>query len=215
MTDISERAAKKGRRAKTEHGEVQRRALVQEAYLLIAEGGFERLRTREVASRAGVNTATLHYYFATKEDLIRGVVERLFEELSKVDASRRGRTTTPLEELREEFDDLSYQLENKPETYVVLYELTLRSLRDETIRDMLTELDARWSSHIEGYLSAGVQQGIFRSDLDIPAAVAGLMAFAKGSILQSMNNPQAFPADRAYAEMEYWITGQAPSPDPY
>ena len=114
MTDISERAAKKGRRAKTEHGEAQRRALVQEAYLLIAEGGFERLRTREVASRAGLNTATLHYYFATKEDLIRGVVERLFEELSRVDASRRGRANTPLEELREEFADLRYQLEKNP-----------------------------------------------------------------------------------------------------
>ncbi len=210
MTDTSESTAKKGRAGSTARGEAQRRVLVREAYMLIAEGGFERLRTREVAVRAGVNTATLHYYFATKEDLVRGVVERLFEELRTVDASRRDRDNTPLEELRGEFTDVHYQLERSPETYVVLYELSLRSLRDETIRDMLTELDARWWEHIEGYLTDGVQQGVFRSDLDIPAAVASLMAFGKGSIWQAMNNPQAFPADRVYAEIEYWITGKAP-----
>jgi len=187
---------------------------VDEAYRLISEGGFERLRTREVASRAGVNTATLHYYFATKEDLIRGVVERLFQELAMVDESPRDESSTPLEELREEFEDSRYRFQETPETYIILYELSLRSLRDETIRDMLQELDGRWWRHIEGYLTKGVREGVFRSDLDIPAAVATLMAFGKGSIWQSMNNPQAFPADRVYAQIERWITGKGPSTSP-
>src|SRR5947208_9570069 len=33
-----------------------------------------RSRTRDVAAKVGVNIATLHYYFPTKEKLIRGVV---------------------------------------------------------------------------------------------------------------------------------------------
>ena len=44
------------------------------AYERIAKGGFERLRTRDVANDAGVNVATLHYYFPTKEKLIEAVV---------------------------------------------------------------------------------------------------------------------------------------------
>src|SRR2546430_7157743 len=56
-------------RARTTHADERRRSLVLAAYDLIAEKGFEDLRTRDVAARAGVNIATLHYYFASKEDL--------------------------------------------------------------------------------------------------------------------------------------------------
>src|SRR4029078_13664414 len=49
-------------------------ALVQAAYDLLAERGFEGLRRRDIAAKVGVNIATLHYYFPTKEKLIRGVV---------------------------------------------------------------------------------------------------------------------------------------------
>src|SRR5438093_10595215 len=52
----------------------RRRALVAAAYRRIASDGFEGLRTRDIAADVGVNIATLHYYFPTKEALIRGVI---------------------------------------------------------------------------------------------------------------------------------------------
>ncbi|TMG42173.1 MAG: helix-turn-helix transcriptional regulator, partial [Chloroflexi bacterium] len=52
------------------HREDRHEALVQAAFNQIAERGFEGLRTREVAAEVGVNIATLHYYFPTKEALI-------------------------------------------------------------------------------------------------------------------------------------------------
>ena len=54
--------------------EARRDELVLAAYREIAENGFEGLRTREVAGAVGVNVATLHYYFPSKEDLIKAVV---------------------------------------------------------------------------------------------------------------------------------------------
>ena len=55
--------------------EKRREELVLAAYREIAERGFEGLRTREVANEVGVNIATLHYYFPTKESLIRAVLD--------------------------------------------------------------------------------------------------------------------------------------------
>src|SRR5690349_14768911 len=52
----------------------RRQALVAAAFGRIANDGFEGLRTRDVAADVGVNIATLHYYFPTKEALIRGVI---------------------------------------------------------------------------------------------------------------------------------------------
>src|SRR5919199_526155 len=57
-----------------EPGSERRRALVTAAFQRIAAEGFEGLRTRDVAADVGVNIATLHYYFPTKEALIRGVI---------------------------------------------------------------------------------------------------------------------------------------------
>jgi AcrR family transcriptional regulator len=194
----------------TSRGEAQRRALVDAAYHLIAEGGFERLRTRDVAGRAGVNIATLHYYFATKEDLIRAVVERVQHELSTMHSpSFRGGELTPLEELREEFVDVQYQLKKTPETYVVLFELSWRALRDPAMLQMLREMDVVWRRHIVSYLTEGVQRGYFRSDLDIPAVASGLVAVIKGGIMEMIIDPENYPAERVRTEIERWITGEA------
>lgn len=191
----------------TAHGEAQRRALVRAAYDLIAEEGLEGLRTRKVANRAGVNVATLHYYFKSKEDLIRGVVGLLREQLAYTNTPLfQTDTRGPLEEVRQELADVQYQLQEIPEAFVVLFELHLRSLRDPAIRNIIQGMDAHWREHITEYLTAGVQQGIFRSDLDIAAATAGLMAFVKGAMMQLIFNPQAFPASRVYAEIERWLT---------
>src|SRR5271157_2342927 len=60
----------------------RRTELILIAYNHIAKRGFEGLRVRAVAAEAGINNATLHYYFPTKEDLIKGVVDHLIEKFS-------------------------------------------------------------------------------------------------------------------------------------
>ena len=51
----------------------RRLALLQAAFDVVAQAGFEGLRTRAVADRAGVNIATLHYYFPSKQKLVEGL----------------------------------------------------------------------------------------------------------------------------------------------
>src|SRR5579883_2725357 len=80
MNDMHAQPDEHGDGSRAVHRDERRRSLVLAAYQLIAEKGFEHLRTRDVATRAGVNIATLHYYFAHKEDLIAGVVDHLLHE---------------------------------------------------------------------------------------------------------------------------------------
>jgi AcrR family transcriptional regulator len=203
------------RPARTAHGEAQHKALVNAAYQLIAEGGFERLRTRDIAARAGVNVATLHYYFDTKEDLIRGVVDRVHEELSSIHApSLEGDARPPLDELRREFADVQHQMAESPGTIVVLFELGLRALRDPAIHRMVNELETGWQNRVEAYLAAGVRQGVFRRDLDVPAAAAGVVVTVKGCMMQLAVYRRAFPLDRVAAEVERWLTGAPQSSSP-
>lgn len=51
--------------------------ILKAAENVFGRGGFDGATTAEIAKEAGVAKATLHYYFKTKEDLHRGVLDRL------------------------------------------------------------------------------------------------------------------------------------------
>src|SRR5258708_35088562 len=98
----------------------RRRAIIDAAYQTLAEKGFEGLRMREIAKRAGMNHATLHYYFAGKEALIDGVLEHIVQELS----IGRGPATeaeglSPRRRLAAHFGELIRQTREMPEMFVV------------------------------------------------------------------------------------------------
>jgi len=59
----------------TPKGERRRGALVAAAADLLCEGGFEAVRHRSVARRAGLPLASTTYYFSSLEELIAAAVE--------------------------------------------------------------------------------------------------------------------------------------------
>jgi AcrR family transcriptional regulator len=205
MSEVSENQAteRDGRALHTARGEAQRQALARAAYQIIAESGFEGLRTREVAERVGVNIATLHYYFATKEDLVRGVVQLLMQEFQVYHAPDQPPLAemSPRDGLRSELEDVRYQVKARPDTYTVLFELYMRSLRDPQIREMLRELDAHWREHLESFLVAGVATGDFPSDLDVHTTSAVLIAFSKGMAMQLLSDPDSVPIESVADEI--------------
>ncbi|MDT5412278.1 MAG: hypothetical protein QOG14_4498 [Mycobacterium sp.] len=68
-------AAPKG--AVTPKGERRRYALVSAAAELLCEGGFEAVRHRAVARRAGLPLASTTYYFSSLDDLIASAVAHI------------------------------------------------------------------------------------------------------------------------------------------
>lgn len=91
----------------------QRLKLVRSAYQLIAEKGMAGLRIREVASRVGLNHATLLYYFPTKEALIKGVVDYCAHQFDVFQAPNApADLTLPRTQLYQRYiANLAYQLQ--------------------------------------------------------------------------------------------------------
>lgn len=55
------------------------RLILEAAETVFAEYGFRGATTGQIADRAGIPKANLHYYFPTKEALYRQVVENIFQ----------------------------------------------------------------------------------------------------------------------------------------
>ncbi|MDT7651238.1 MAG: hypothetical protein QOI36_2644, partial [Pseudonocardiales bacterium] len=84
----------------TAKGERRRQELVTAAAGLLRSGGFEAVRHRAVAERAGLPLASTTYYFASLDDLVTAAVERtsrdeLAEGREQLDALADGPVATP------------------------------------------------------------------------------------------------------------------------
>lgn len=170
--------------------------LVQAAYDQIAARGFEGLRTREVAAAAGVNIATLHYYFPTKESLIRAVLEH---------AMGRFRSTLgggP--DLRQHLRAVRQLLRDEPKLSAVMAELSLRSSRDPAIAAILSETYAGWHKTMRGMLRNAVRQGQLRPELDTDDVAAAVMATVSALMLPTLAGSPV--ADQALQQLETWLS---------
>lgn len=179
--------------------EKRRQELLLAAYRQIAEHGFEGLRTREVAAEVGVNIATLHYYFPTKESLIRAVLDH---------AMGRFRTTlaphgSPAEQLRNYLRATRKLLLEEPELGAVMAELALRSVRDDSIGSIMNEMYDLWHTTLRGLLRRSVREGKLSPEFDSDAVAALIIATLTSMTLPVMSDARR--GDLALRQLERWL----------
>jgi AcrR family transcriptional regulator len=190
----------------------RRRQILTIAMDLIASKGFEGLRYQEVAKGAGINTATLFYYFSTKEELIHGVMQHLKEEFSKTPGPPVDKQTTALEELRLEFESVSKLMQRQPKLFLVHAEISLRALRDPIIEKEVRNLDSSWKQHLIHVIELGIADGSFRSDISSEATAVALIFQFKGigwhALTGGLRRKEIQEAVTQIArQTEYWLTG--------
>ena len=179
--------------------EKRRQELVLAAFELIAEHGFEGLRTRDVAARVGVNIATLHYYFPTKEALIRGVLDQAMVRFRSTLAPHG----TPADQLRNHLRAVRRLLVEEPELKAVMGELALRSARDTSIAAIMSEMYEAWHSTMRGLLRRAVKEGGLRPELDSDGVAALVVATLTAATLPTLSGTQR--SDQALRQLERWL----------
>jgi AcrR family transcriptional regulator len=170
----------------SKHPVVDRRQdLVRAAYELIARLGFEGLRTRDVAAAAGVNVATLHYYFPTKEALIGDVLKH---------AMQRFRTSmpaggSPADQLRSHFAGIRRLVREEPELFAVMGELALRSARDPAIRALYQQTTDIWQATVRGLLAKAARDGLLVGSRNLDAQASLVVSALTGASMIPLSRP--------------------------
>lgn len=164
----------------------RRQALVAAAYRQIAERGFEGLRTREVAAAVGINVATLHYYFPSKEILITDVLKH---------AMQRFRSTMPgagpgIDQLRNHFAGIRRLAREEPELFAVMGELALRSTRDPAIREIYQATTNVWRATVRGLLAKAVKDGSLSGPRNLDAQATLVVAALMGACMVPPFQPE-------------------------
>ena len=193
-----------------ESSEDRRQAIAEAALTLVAEQGFEGLRTRAIAERVGINIATLHYHVPTKAALAGLVVDELRRRFRAQSDARPRDHLPPAAQLEHEFYDFDEMHREHPEFITVMSELVGRAQRDPEIAEALSPMLSRWHGMVAAILTAGRADGSFRRDLD-PDAGATLVI---GTLKQFSRQPdQSLAAyHRLCAELRRALGAPAMSP---
>lgn len=182
----------------------RRTELVRAAYELIADAGLEGLRTRDIAARVGINIATLHYYFETKEELVASVVDHMMELFQSV-YEPLPEDASALEQLRHLFTTQSYRRRVEPMLEIVVQEMMLRGRRDERVRARLELMLLAWNGYVESIVARGVRAGDFARDVD-PKLTAGIVtSYLIGTNLQYGVRPGSYPLEATYTSLIGWL----------
>ena len=142
-----------------------------------------------VAREAGVSRGLLHYYFGTKERLLVEVVRRDCDiRMDILDAALADVRTAEdfVDALVRSLEDV---LENDPDFYALLFEITTMARRNDEIAGELSDLYRRTRRHVADLLQAKQDEGVLRL-ADEPEAVAAILfALGDGIALQVLHAP--------------------------
>lgn len=164
--------------AVTRKGERRRYALVTAAAELLCEGGFEAVRHRAVADRAGLPLASTTYYFSSLEEL----VEQAVEYLGAVEAA----------ELRERVQALPRRRRGAEASADLLVDL----LAEDSTREHTISRYERYIACARNPALRGVEQRMLRQRVD---AVAEAMSRSGRRAQVEMMRALLFTVDGAVA----------------
>ena len=108
-----------------------RSRIIEGALHTVENEGIEAVRTRKIAEMAGVNLATLHYHFESKEALLLAVLDSLIEEMVGQFRSKIDENASDEDRVENLIRTIWAVVERSREKQIAQIELTLYALRTQ------------------------------------------------------------------------------------
>lgn len=175
--------------------EDERRAQIMAATRrVMVQRGVAMLRVADVAREAGVSPGIVHYYFASKDDLIRETFEDNFATSVERQSSILDRdlpTDRKLDVLLSSYvpDD-----EVTRESWHVWLELWVGALQDDKLRNLNDAAYDEWRRLIGGLIADGVAEGVFATEHP-ESEVNQLIAMIDGLAVQALLGSSTISAE--------------------
>jgi AcrR family transcriptional regulator len=183
-------------------GRDTRSRLLEAAVASLAADGIEGLRVADVAKRARVSTALVHYHFETREALIAEALKRSFQVAGDARATTKYGSGTALERLRRKIEESLPYGGRREREWELWVELWLRAVREPELRRAAADVYARLRASLLELLEAGAEAGEFRlvdADATADRVLAAIDGFGLRALIQDPAMPVELASERAWA----------------
>lgn len=177
-----------------------KRSLLEAAILEIAEKGWGGLRTRDVADRAGVNKALVHYHFGSMGNLRLEAVAMLLGGMVNEAAAALIEAPTLGAGVRQ-FGEHLGSFRSDDAHGVVLMEAMIHVPREERLEEMLLRTLDIYEEALRQRIEAEMEAGALTPDIDPGGLATALTAILDGLGLHAYMRPDVDfgPAAEAFA----------------
>jgi len=140
------------------------------------EKGYTGARMQEIADRAGINKALLHYYFRTKDQLFMAVFQVLLKKMFDKIFSIFEEDTSFKEKIRRYLDEhIEFMIKNPKLPIFLLNELSRNSSLAESLKGMINYQQVRemiYTRHAKELKAYGIKKN------DMPQLMVTLVSFS-------------------------------------
>src|SRR5436190_9721470 len=176
--------------------EARRAEILDAAWRCLADKGYHQTTMQDVCEESGLSYGAIYRYFASKEDILIAIFERI-AEVSRGIVEQATQTADPRNAL-EAIGRVTFSYFDQPNFEFVTrtdIEIWPEMMRSNALRERFREGVRYWHRVVSGLLSAGQSRGELRADVD-PDVVAALdMCAFEGLRRYRLIAPEIFEPD--------------------
>lgn len=154
-----------------------REKIVSAAIIAFSVHGYDRTRMDDIAETAKLSKGTLYLYFKNKEELFYAISENNIRELKEQLSVLFTKSEDLISDSQKFY--VNFRKASGPSDKVFL-ETVAESSRNRKLQDMLHRQRLKVLDVVTDYLRLQIRKGFFRSDVDVNAISAGLVALYDG-----------------------------------
>lgn len=154
-----------------------REKIVSAAIIAFSVHGYDRTRMDDIAETAKLSKGTLYLYFKNKEELFYAISENNIRELKEQLSVLFTKSEDLISDSQKFY--VNFRKASGPSDKVFL-ETVAESSRNRKLQDMLHRQRLKVLDVVTDYLRLQIRKGFFRSDVDVNAIAAGLVALYDG-----------------------------------
>ena len=181
----------------------RRDQIIDTARRLIGERGTTEVSMDEIATEAGVARSTVYVYFANRDELLRACVQSMYDTLKDTVIEMSEDTASPLDRLRAVIGGVLERIDESPAFFrlAMATQATSGAAGSAAVGGVLMMIGLDMMRLLDDIISAGMDSGLFRADLEKDRAVALIGQQLYGALAVRAGEPVPVPVDQASAEM--------------
>ncbi|WP_430542337.1 TetR family transcriptional regulator C-terminal domain-containing protein [Streptomyces malaysiensis] len=157
--------------------------IVRETVGLIAERGFHAVRVADIAAACDTSTATIHYHFPGRDELLEAAVRWCMDEDTVRRAARIAEADDAREELRQLIALQVPYTARQRQQWLVWMDLWAEAARSTAIGRLHADFYRQWRQTVAEVIRRGIGQGVFRT-VDPEFSALRLTALIDGLAIQ-------------------------------
>jgi AcrR family transcriptional regulator len=178
------RALVNSRPMRRQKSEDRRKELVLSAAEVLLFEGVHGTTTRVLASRLGVNLATLHYYFEDKNELLLEIYKSIGEDHRSFLTVKMAEPSPIRRRIADLLGVIWQAVEDQREQELIVYEMAIYGIRNEAFAASTRLMQEEWLSHYRDILAQATDLDPAASGTDINGVANLCFTGFTGIILQ-------------------------------